>query len=140
MASSLPHLGLKLLGEGSHVDIQLDGAESVPELLLLVLAEGVEVVGDAALEQHRLLRHDGEPLPQEADMGARDVLPVDLDSPSADERHAEQRHEQRALACSSSPADANLFSRLDSERDGGEDVGEVGAVAHGEVGEADLSS
>ena len=85
MTSSFPNLSLKLLRERSHIHVQLDGGESVPQLLLLVLPEGVKVVGDAPLEEHRLLRHDREPFTEEADMGTGDVLPVDLDLSSTDE-------------------------------------------------------
>ena len=60
--STFFYWALELQGEGGDEMLQLHNLEGIPDLGVLVVVEGVDVLPDGAHEEHGVLGENGEPV------------------------------------------------------------------------------
>mmetsp|Transcript_30657 Transcript_30657/g.77243 ORF Transcript_30657/g.77243 Transcript_30657/m.77243 type:complete len:346 (-) Transcript_30657:2695-3732(-) len=114
-APLLPHRVLHPIWQLLDKHVELHGSKRLPLLLLRVLIKGIQVVGNAALKEHRLLGDNGECPPELLERNVGNVNSVHHNLAAANLRHAVQAHEDRALACSRAPANPDLLPRFDRD-------------------------
>mmetsp|Transcript_8580 Transcript_8580/g.14773 ORF Transcript_8580/g.14773 Transcript_8580/m.14773 type:complete len:443 (-) Transcript_8580:15-1343(-) len=119
--------------------LQVGLLQRPPQLLVRLLAEGVQVRPHRPFEHDRLLRQDGERASNVVKTVLCNVLSVDDALARVRLVQAEQRQERRRLARARPADNAHLLAVLDRERDVTEGRVEVGCVAHHHVFEDDLA-
>ena len=78
-----------------------------PQLIIIVLSEGIEVVAQGAGEQDRVLRYDGDDFTEVVESDLPDVDSIDEEFPRR-LKQTKQRRDQRTLTCSSPTHNSNL--------------------------------
>mmetsp|Transcript_37645 Transcript_37645/g.63337 ORF Transcript_37645/g.63337 Transcript_37645/m.63337 type:complete len:249 (-) Transcript_37645:893-1639(-) len=117
--------------------LELHVLQRIPQPLVLRLAVGVEVVPQGAREEGRLLRDDGQRVPQVVQPDGHDVHAVDPNVAEGHVRKPHQGHHHRRLARARAPTDAHLLSWRNLAANIVEHEGQAGAVSEGEVSELD---
>mmetsp|Transcript_44746 Transcript_44746/g.89344 ORF Transcript_44746/g.89344 Transcript_44746/m.89344 type:complete len:214 (-) Transcript_44746:1428-2069(-) len=120
--------------------MELDVRDGGAQLLFRVLVEGVEVVLDAVVEEHRILHDNGQPRSKTVQLELGDVDAVDGEGACAvtaiaaggfDE--APECRDECRLAGAGTPHDAHLGAWLNGAVDVAEGQRQLGTVANAEV-------
>ena len=105
VGAALAHLTVE------HLDRQLGAAQRVAQRLGVDLTEGVEVVRDRALVQHRILWNDCDGATEGTQAQFHHVDPINMDRPRCGLSQAEERQDEGALACARASDNAALLTR-----------------------------
>jgi hypothetical protein len=102
---------LEFVAQGGHEGLEMALLERLPEVVVVVLLEGVQVELEGAREEDRVLGDDGEPPAEvvEADLGGVDAVDGDVPLGGLDE--AEQAEGERGLSGPGPPHHAHLHGR-----------------------------
>mmetsp|Transcript_28399 Transcript_28399/g.67582 ORF Transcript_28399/g.67582 Transcript_28399/m.67582 type:complete len:251 (-) Transcript_28399:186-938(-) len=129
---ALPHLRLPLLGEVHDRVVDLGRLGSLFHVVLGgVRAPVRQIVLDGVVEEHRVLGHHSDGLPQRLLLHIPDILPVDSNSPAAvaiEVVEAEEEARYGAFACASLAHERRSGAGRDDEVDVAEDGGPRASV------------
>ena len=98
-----------------HSLVKLNFFENLPDFLISLGLEWVEIFPDSALEQKGLLRNKGDALSEQVQANLCDVNPIDLHLPLKDFCQSEQDLQDGTLSRASAAYDTNFHARLDLE-------------------------
>ena len=113
--------------------------EAVPELIIGVVIEGVEVASDCAGEEHRVLGNDGQARSEVVELDLGDIETVNADGARASLQEAEERQGQGGFTGTSTSNNTNALIAVDGEGKPLEDWWQISGVCDNEIIDLDAA-
>eukprot|EP00128_Syssomonas_multiformis_P010891 Colp12_sorted_trinity150504_noHs@3126 len=115
VVASLGHELGQLVGQAQHMLLHVHVREHLPDVIVAVLVEGVQIEANAGAEHHGVLRDDAQLVAQQVQAHTRDVDVVDQDLATNQVLNAEQRHHQGGLAAAGAASNTHMVVAVDLE-------------------------
>lgn len=113
VSSVLVNVSLKASIKSGDEILESNHVQYVPDLLIFVLTEGVQVVANSTHKELRNLRDDGKTTAEIVETNSIDINVINKDTSSSGLGGTEESSDESRLSGSSTSDDSNLLARLD---------------------------